>query len=47
MKLNVENTKLQYRNYKTNYFCGVIQSKVTKEQVSETGKKRIRRKTTG
>ena len=28
-------------------YCGVIQSEITTEQVSETGKKRVSRKTTG
>ena len=51
MKLHAENTKLQYWNKlvtkQTTYFCGVIQSEITTEQVSETGQKRVSTKTTG
>ena len=54
-KLLAENTK--YQKYPSTeiklvtkqitYLCGIIQSEITTEHVSETGKKRVNTKTTG
>ena len=51
MKLYVERVitilKIKLVTKQITYFCGAIQSDITTEQVSETGKKRVSSKTTG
>ena len=39
--------KIKLVTIQITYFCGVIQSEITAEQVSETGNKQVSRKTTG
>ena len=50
MKLYVERVitilKIKLVTKQITYFCGAIQSEITTEQVSETGKKRVSSKTT-